>query len=557
MTTWNEDNLLPLMETRNARLLEYTVKDAIKMGNKNLTPEQRDEIYKAFTMKPDAFKKTLKSLSITSGDSLLDWTYEDFQTRILSQLNANAGKNVRTGIEGLVEGKDYIELGRGEEYGGWVAYLLLSFKGAQTLATNRVEPKIKIRSSNSKEMVEKATWCTAAAVRSFFTYVDSNYLVDLFRFDPELPDKEKKIQFSVGKDTFKVVDIFNAEDRQAKGVMALRKFIISNILPSLKNYQEVASKRIEDYTKEYYAQYLNPETLRYDLPVQELFVSNDEIPLPIGVLFGKGEEKDSIYIRLESLQNFPREIKDCSLRVGSANSSIWENQSPLLPDVKIDQAVLDISQFTKKIAIQDLVLENKGKLVLNADQYLSLDPKEGQSILDSMLGPHPDQKVVRQNLKFEEYLKLKHHGYELPEVKVWWSGNYSDAGGDLISGYTFDSFRIDGENIDPGQKKTLILDNLIMESFTMDSAPPVELRNIQVGTYLKMLNCEYLTSLEGIAPREGNYMHRVELIGCSNLVDISSILSLNIRSIYVKDCPKIKDIVIEHFGKYAYRNTPY
>ena len=121
MNIWNEDNLLPLMEKRNARLLEYTVKDAIKMGNKNLTPEQRDEIYKAFTMKPDAFKKALKSLDITSGDSLLDWTYEDFQTRILNQLNANAGKNARTGIEGLTEGKDYIELGRGEEYGGWVA----------------------------------------------------------------------------------------------------------------------------------------------------------------------------------------------------------------------------------------------------------------------------------------------------------------------------------------------------------------------------------------------------------------------------------------------------
>ena len=61
MNIWNEDNLLPLMETRNARLLEFTVKDAIKTGNRNLTSEQRDEIYKAFTTKPDAFKKTLKS----------------------------------------------------------------------------------------------------------------------------------------------------------------------------------------------------------------------------------------------------------------------------------------------------------------------------------------------------------------------------------------------------------------------------------------------------------------------------------------------------------------
>ena len=104
MATWNENNLLRYAEQRQSRLLEYTVKDAIKTGNKNLSKEQRDEIYKAFATKPDAFKKVLKSLDVKSGDDLLDWTYVDFRNKILDALNLHSGKNVRTGIEGLAQG---------------------------------------------------------------------------------------------------------------------------------------------------------------------------------------------------------------------------------------------------------------------------------------------------------------------------------------------------------------------------------------------------------------------------------------------------------------------
>ena len=551
MTTWNEDNLLPLMETRNARLLEYTVKDAIKMGNKNLTPEQRDEIYKAFTTKPDAFKKALKSLDIISGDSLLDWTYEDFQTRILNQLNANAGKNARTGIEGLVEGKDYIELGRGEEYGGWVAYLLLSFKGAQTLATNRVEPKIKITSSNSKEMVEKATWCTAANAERFFSYAGSNYLVDLFRFDPELPDRQKKIQFSVEKDSFKVTDILNARNSQVKGITGLRKLIGSSILPVLKKYQDVASKAVEEDLNGHYAPYFNPKTSRYDLPVQELVVFNDEIPVPIGVLTGKGIDTDRIYLSLADLQNFPRKIRNSGVYLSGTGPG-YMNPSGVLSDVVLDHSLLDISSFSKKISVNDVVIGNGSTLLLNMDQYLSLDPKEGQYILDSVLGSHPGPNEVRTTFNFGNYIKLKNHGYNLPEVKTWNIGDYSSVGGDLLSGYNFTyHFRIDGGELKRKPKVT-VLEDITTDAFEMSDAPPVEFRNVKVGSRLWVNTCEYLTSLEGISAADGKSISRVELKYCPNLTDISSILGLDIDHMFVIGCPKIKDTVIEHFGKGAY-----
>lgn len=553
MSTWNENNLLPLMERRNARLLEYTVKDAIKMGNKNLTPEQRDEIYKAFTTKPDAFKKTLKSLGITSGDSLLDWTYEDFQTRILSQLNANAGKNARTGIEGLTEGKDYIKLGRGEEYGGWVAYLLLSFKGAQTLATNRVEPKIKITSSNSNEILEKATWCTAADTERFFSYAGPNYLVDLFRFDAELPDREKKIQFSVAKDSFKVTDILNAQNTQVKGIKDLRKLINSSILPVLRKYQDVASKAVEEEVRNHYAPYFNPRTLRYDLPVKELIPFNDEIPVPIGVLTGKGIGTDRIYLSLADLQNFPREIRNSGVYLSGTGPG-YMNPSGVLSDVVLDHSLLDISHFSKKISVNDVVIGNGSTLLLNMDQYLSLDPKEGQDILDSVLRSHPGPNEVRTIFNFGNYIKLKNHGYNLPEVKTWSSGDYASAGGDLISGYSFtDYFRLDGKDLEQKPKVT-VLEGITTDALEMSYAPPVEFRNVKVSWRLWVNTCKYITSLEGISAADGKSISRVELKYCPNLTDISSILSLDIGYIFVIGCPKIRDTVIEHFGKDAYHD---
>lgn len=553
MTTWNENNLLPLMETRNARLLEYTVKDAIRMGNKNLTPEQRDEIYKAFTMKPDAFKKTLKSLGITSGDSLLDWTYEDFQTRILDQLNANAGKNVRTGIEGLTEGKDYIELSRGEEYGGWVAYLLLSFKGAQTLATNRVEPKIRVTSSYSNEMVEKAVWCTAARIEHFFSYAGPNYLVDLFRFDPELPDKEKKVQFSVVKDSFKVTDILNAQNTQVKGIKDLRKLINSSILPVLRKYQDVASKAVEEEVRNHYAPYFNPRTLRYDLPVKELIPFNDEIPVPIGVLTGEGADDTRMDFKLANLHNFPREIRNSYIRLDGTGPG-YMNQSGLLSNTRLNSSILDISHFSEGISIKDVVIDDESTLLLSMNQYLSLDLKEGQYILDSVLGSHPGPNEVRATFNFEDYIKLKDHGYKLPEVKTWHGSDYRSAGGDLLSGYTFTAyFTMKGEDSKQKQAKATVLEDITADVFRMIDAPPVEFRNVKVGYRLWIYNCEYITSLEGISAENGKSIDDVELKHCPNLADISSILNLDV-DIYVVDCPKIKDIVIERFGKNAYHD---
>ena len=554
MTTWNENNLLPLMETRNARLLEYTVKDVIKTGNKNLTPEQRDEIYKAFTTKPDAFKKTLKSLGITSGDSLLDWTYEDFQTRILSQLNANAGKNVRTGIEGLVEGRDYIELGRGEEYGGWVAYLLLSFKGAQTIATNRVEPKIRVTSSYSNEKVEKAVWCTAANTERFFSYAGPNYLVDLFRFDPELPDREKKIQFSVEKDSFKVTDILNAQNTQAKGIKDLRKFIGSSILPVLRKYQDVASKAVEDELDRHYAPYFNPSTRRYDLPSQELITFNDKIPVPIGVLTGKGIDIDKTYLRLADLQNFPREIRKSRVYLQGTGPG-YKNQSGVLSNVRLDQSRLDILDFSREISINDVVIENGSTLLLNRSQYLSLDPKEGQYILDSFLGLPPDSDKIAAFFGFDGYMQLKDHGYKLPKIKTWSSADYISTGGDLLSGYNFDVyFRIDGKDLKQNPKAT-VLEDITTDSLEMSHTPPIEFRNVKVDRRLWVNTCEYLTSLEGLSAGDGKSISDVTIKHCPNLADISSILNLDIEDVDVIDCPKIKDIVIERFGKKSYRDA--
>ena len=468
-------------------------------------------------------------------------------------MNANAGKNARTGIEGLTEGKDYIELGRGEEYGGWVAYLLLSFKGAQTLATNRVEPKIRIKSSNSKEMVEKATWCTAANAERFFSYAGSNYLVDLFRFDPKLPDREKKIQFSVETDSFKVTDILNAQNDLAKGITDLRKFIGSSILPVLRKYQDVASKAVEDELDRHYAPYFNPNTSRYDLPIQELVVFNGEIPVPIGVLTGKGIDAEIAYFRLANLQNFPREIRNSHIRLNGTGPG-YMNQSGLLSNVRLDHSRLNISDFSREISINDVAIENGSTLILSINQYLSLDPKEGQYILDSFLGLPPDSSKIRTFLSFDSYMQLKDHGYKLPEVKNWISGDYSSVGGDLLSGYTFKQYFYMSGNRFKQNLKTTVLEDITAYVFQLHSAPPVKFRNVKVGFRLWIRDCEYITSLEGISAENGRSISEVGLKHCPNLADISSLLKFDIEDIFVVDCPKIKDIVIEHFGKDAYHD---
>ena len=230
------------------------------------------------------------------------------------------------------------------------------------------------------------------------------------------------------------------------------------------------------------------------------------------------------------------------------------NQSGLLSNVRLDHSRLNISDFSREISINNVAIENESTLILSINQYLSLDPKEGQYILDSFLGLPPDSSKIRTFLSFDSYMQLKDHGYKLPEVKNWISGDYASAGGELLSGYTFKQYFYMTENRFKQNLKTTVLEDITAYVFQLHSAPPVKFRNVKVGFRLWIRDCEYITSLEGISAENGRSISEVGLKHCPNLADISSLLKFDIGDIFVVDCPKIKDIVIERFGKDAYHD---
>ena len=544
MTTWNENNLLHISEQRKSRLLEYTVKDAIKMGNRNLSKEQRDEIYKAFTTKPDAFKKALKSLDIKSGDDLLDWTYEDFRRNILDALNLHSGKNVRTGIEGLAEGKDYMEIGRGSEYGGWVAYVLLSFKGAQTIASNRVEPSIHIQSSSGDD-VEKATWCTAADEDMFQRYTRSGYLVDFFRFDPNIPDADKKIQATVIDDDPPLKDVLNAENTIPDDASEVTSFLKRKVVPLVKEHAQELEQNYMDSLKREFAKYLNPTTHRYDVPYEEfsLLIRNNRIVLPAGVL--SGHQEYAIY-SLTSLENFPTEIRNMSCQI------YWESdeETPVvLPKVVLDNATLCMVNLGHLGGLEGIEFQNGGIIQLSSTQYRDLGVKKGQALIDAMLSQHKGQKPFYQvtstlGLSFPEYIELKAEGFRLPEVIDWresgtlyiYTNDYLD-----LSNYIFESLLVIGTLY--GKEPTASLRNITVQGYLTLNNLQVNLDNVHTAS----LRCSHLlnTDLEGLTIVNPEYAV-VHIEHCPNLTSVPQQF-YKARRILITDCGGVEDYYGENF----------
>ena len=536
MTTWNENNLLHISEQRKSRLLEYTVKDAIKTGNRNLSKEQRDEIYKAFTTKPDAFKKVLKSLGIKSGDDLLGWTYEDFRKNILDALNLHSGKNVRTGIEGLAEGKDYMEIGRGSEYGGWVAYVLLSFKGAQTIASNRVEPSIHIQSSSGDD-VEKATWCTAADEDRFSSYSQSGYLVDFFRFDPNIPDADKKIQATVIDDDPPLKDVLNAENTVPDDESEVTSFLKRKVVPLLREKVPELERNYMDSLKREFAKYLNPTTHRYDVPYAEFsrLLRDNRIILPVGVLSGHGEHA---ICSLASLDNLPTRIKNMSFYVYWAA----DDRTPVtIPRMTLDNATFFINTNLKDL--EGIEFINGGAIHLSLSQYLGLGVEKGQALIDAMISQHkeltPYEQVVGVlDLDFAEYVKLKSQGFKFPEVIDWRNSGtlYLYVKDPLdLSGYMFKSLFIVGTRED--EKVTISLNNITAQDY-------LTLANLQVNSdnvHVSDLHCNKLlnTTLDGITvtdPKSAVIM----IENCPNLERIPDQFYQALR-LQITNCSKIGD----------------
>lgn len=544
MTTWNENNLLRYAEQRRSRLLEYTVKDAIKTGNRNLSKEQRDEIYKAFTTKPDAFKKALKSLDIKSGDDLLNWTYDDFRKNILDALNLHSGKNVRTGIEGLAEGKDYMEIGRGSEYGGWVAYVLLSFKGAQTIASNRVEPSIHIQSSSGDD-VEKATWCTAADEDMFDRYTRSGYLVDFFRFDPNIPDADRKIQATVIDDDPPLKDVLNAENTVPGDSSEVTSFLKKKVVPLVREHAQELEQHYMDSIKMEFAKYLNPTTHRYDVPYEEfsLLIRNNRIVLPTGVL--SGHQEYAIY-SLASLENFPTEIRNMSFNI------YWESdeETPVvLPKVVLDNAALGMSNIIYLGGLEGVEFRNGGTIHLASAQYLDLGVEKGQALIDAMLSQHkeltPYEQVVRiLDLDFLDYIKLKSQGFRLPEVIDWresgtlpiYTNDYLD-----LSNYIFESLHVVGTLY--GKEPTASLRDIKVQGYLTLNNLQVNLDNVHIGN----LRCSQLfnTTLDGldiISPEDAV----IYIEHCHNLTSVPQQF-YKARRILITDCGGVEDYYGENF----------
>ena len=120
--------------------------------NGNITEDQfntADEFFKTYS----TYEKEIdwnKGLNIT---------WDELEKVINKERNSKsqAKKNIRKGLEGFKEGKDYLILGEGSYNGEpWIAYQPFTWEASRMIASHYVEP-----SNNEKGDPDDADWCTA------------------------------------------------------------------------------------------------------------------------------------------------------------------------------------------------------------------------------------------------------------------------------------------------------------------------------------------------------------------------------------------------------------
>lgn len=302
-------------------------------ANTHLTDEQKIAI-KAFFQKHPNYENRL------DWNKFRDLTYDDFAP-VLALEGKGSNQARKKGVEGLIEGKDYILIDRDETSDGspYVVYQPLNYYAARILASNKVLPKVPQRYED--EGISGAKWCIA--YQQDRDYWDSHLLdskeVFLFICGENIPTKKVAVSISTEEydaddqrhlhslkegDLVLYFNIWDAYDSCVTirpsylPIRNLKELIIAAYknLPIIMDQHEEDVERTARVGKEKLFQdlKLNPETQRYDcdkdLGYEDLrWVFKDgELTIPFGVVKG-----DFSFYKLN-----PASLKNCPIEVGGS-----------------------------------------------------------------------------------------------------------------------------------------------------------------------------------------------------------------------------------------------
>lgn len=304
------------------KLLES--KDRFIDRNTNLTPDQKNEIKKFFAKHPNYENK----IDWNKSQSL---TYDDFKPILSLEGKSTSAVKRGSGIKGLVEGKDYAELGSGifnnAEYH---VYQPFTYYASRLIASKYVKPEID------------AQWCTAwQKSRGYWdrhSFINKETMV--YILGEGIPTKKVAITASLNgpqdsdgttyRNSFTsslnqkiYYNIWDAKDDVGMNPRMLPDHIEEWCLKSLENLPKVEEmheedlKKTEVIKKEEEERRLaakrpryNPATHRYDVDANlnenDLlqYVENGKFKIPFGLVSGNFACPPS----LTTLENCPTEV---------------------------------------------------------------------------------------------------------------------------------------------------------------------------------------------------------------------------------------------------------
>ena len=193
----------------------YEKKDHLIKRTK-MTDEQKAEVIDFFNKHREQ-ENNISDKEWNKPETLI---YERFKQIIDAFNNRNTKSNAnrisnKIGIEGIEEGKDYIDLGEYNDalLGTFHAYIPLSWLGSKTLASSKVPPQYGNKTS--------ATWCIGWSSNTFYwkDYFFKNLDDFLILCGEDIPTK--KVCFEIRKnyklDSFKGLKFRSKQDLATKG----------------------------------------------------------------------------------------------------------------------------------------------------------------------------------------------------------------------------------------------------------------------------------------------------------------------------------------------------
>ena len=143
----------------------------------------------------DKFFKTYSAF-----ENEIDWnrklniTWDDLKAVIYKERNSESKtrKKIRKGLEGFIEGEDYLVL---EETDSYTTYQPFTWEASRMIASHYVEP-----SKNKDGNIEDANWCTAYQKNS--TYWDEHNELEAFIYICGKFIPTKKVAISISKEEY-------------------------------------------------------------------------------------------------------------------------------------------------------------------------------------------------------------------------------------------------------------------------------------------------------------------------------------------------------------------